>query len=90
MFGHVFRLGFFLFVFFQSSFNPILTMSTHYKKHLFKLNRIKNIDFPEPTTKSHLLQNQTYSILTTESKIDLKKKKTLNKSCLNGEKTSST
>lgn len=63
VFGFVF--GFFS----ESLFNPFLTMSTHYKKHLFRLSRIKNIDFLEPTTMSHLL-HKMYSIFATESKID--------------------
>lgn len=45
-------------------------MDTHHKKQLFRLSRIKYIDYPEPTIMSHLLDNHMYSILAIESKID--------------------
>lgn len=49
----------------------VMTMSTHYKNHLFRLSRIKNIDYPEPTM-SHLSDNQMYSIFVLESRSDFK------------------
>lgn len=47
-------------------------MSTHYKKHLFRLSRTENTDYPEWTIMSHVVDNQIYSIFVIESKTDFK------------------
>lgn len=45
-------------------------MSTHYKKYLFRLSRIKNIDYPDPTIMNHLVDNQMHSIFIIKSQTD--------------------